>query len=143
MIILDTGPLVALFDPKDPDYDACHKILKKVDEPIYSTEAVLTEVLHILAPDSRGAEGVKAFLMGEYFTLKAQSKDDIERCFSLMEKYRDLPMDFADATLVVLAENLKTAKVFTLDLSDFSVYRYKKGHRYYALELVGAELLAI
>lgn len=141
MIIIDTGPLIALFDPKDPDYKACHKVLKMIEEPLYTTEAVLTEVLYVFDPASRGSTGIKEFFLDEYVSLCGLKKGDLERSFDLMCKYHDLPMDFADATLLVLAENLVTPTIFTLDFKDFSIYQFKKGHRYYSLELVGRNLL--
>ena len=141
MIILDTGPLIALFDPKDPDYKACHKVLRTIEEPLYTTEAVLTEVLYAFDPASRGAEGIKEYFLNEYVSLCALAKIDIERSFEFMNKYGDLPMDFADATLLALAESLGTRKIFTLDFKDFNVYQYKKGHRYYSLNLIGRDLL--
>jgi len=54
-----------------------------------------------------------------------------------VEKYRDLPMDLADASLVVAAESLGTRKVFTIDRTDFRAYRVRRGHRYYAFEVLG------
>lgn len=141
MIILDTGPLIALFDPKDPDHKACHKVLKMIEEPLYTTEAVLTEALYAFNPGSRGAEGIKEYFLNEYVSLRALAKIDIERSFGFMNKYSNLPMDFADATLLALAESLGTRKIFTLDFKDFNFYQYKKGHRYYSLDLIGRELL--
>lgn len=141
MIIIDTGPLIALFDPKDPDYETCHKILRTIEAPLYTTEAVLTEVLYAFNPVSRGAEGIKEYFLSDYVTLHPLAKEDLERAFTLMTKYSDLPMDFADATLIVLAEKLSTPRIFTLDFNDFNVYRYKKGHRDYALDLIGRKLL--
>lgn len=140
MILVDTGPLVALFDPKDQDHVACRKILDGIVEPLYTTEAVLTEVLHMLASGSNGAEGVKAFFMREFISLVALNKQDVQRAFTLMDKYQDLPMDFADATLIVVGENLKTDKVFTLDFNNFRLYKIQKGHRHYPLTLIGPEM---
>ncbi len=53
-----------------------------------------------------------------------------------MNQYSDLPMDFADATLLALAERLGKVKIFTLDFKDFNVYQYKKDHQYYSLDLI-------
>lgn len=137
MILIDTGPLVALFDPKDPDFKTCHLTLNAINEPLYTTEAVLTEALHLLEPTSRGSEGLKQFIIEEYVSLLPLDKADIERSFELMDTYSDCPMDFADATLIVIAEKLHTRKVFTLDRNDFSTYRVKRGHRHYPVELIG------
>ncbi len=141
MVIIDTGPLVALFDPKDPDHKACHEVLKTIKEPLYTTESVLTEVLYMFEPDSQGALGIKEYFLDEYVSLSALKKTDLERSFYLMKKYCDLPMDFADATLLALAEKLGTPKIFTLDFKDFNIYQHKKGHRHYSLDLIGRELL--
>lgn len=141
MILMDTGPLVALFDPADADHSLCHRVLETISEPLYTTEAVLTEVLHMLEPGSKGADGLKEFMLDEYVSLVPAEDGTLQKCFELMDKYKDLPMDFADATLVVLAEIFKTDKIFTLDFKDFRTYQVKKGHRHYPLYLVGSELL--
>lgn len=141
MILIDTGPLVALFDPKDKDHKACRKILETIAVPMLTTEAVLTEVLHLLAPGSRGAQAMMGFSMSDYLSLIALDKTDHQHSFSLMEKYNDFPMDFADATLVTIAGKLKINQVFTLDISDFNTYRVKKGHRYYPLDILGESIL--
>ena len=136
MILLDTGPLVALFDPRDRDSTACHEILEAIREPLYTSEAVVTEALHLLQAGSRGAEGLKQFLIESYATVLPLDHAGLERAFELMDRYADCPMDFADATLIVLAEKLKTRKIFTLDWDDFSVYRIKRGYRHYPVDLV-------
>jgi hypothetical protein len=139
VILIDTGPLVALFDPKDPDFKHCHLVLKGISEPLYTTEAVLTEVLHLLDPASQGSEGVKKFVLERYVALLPLDIADIERAFELMDQYLDRPMDLTDATLLVLAEKLRTRKVFTLDENDFSVYRVKRGHRHYPVHIIGRD----
>ena len=63
VILVDTGPLVVLFDPKDPDFGSCHTILKSLNQPLYTTEAVLTEAFHLLEPGSKGAEGLMQFIL--------------------------------------------------------------------------------
>jgi hypothetical protein len=137
MIIIDTGPLIALFDPKDPDHKDCHIELKKINSALYTTEAVLTEAFHLLDPGSRGAEGLMQFIIEGYASIVPLGKDGITRAFELMNKYADSPMDFADASIVVIAEVMKTLSVFTLDVRDFSTYRIKKGHRYYRPRIIG------
>jgi uncharacterized protein len=138
MILVDTGPLVALFDPKDPDFGGCHAILKKsLNQPLYTTEAVLTEAFHLLEPGSKGAEGLMQFILEGYMTVTALEQTDTARAFELMDKYSDRLMDYADASIVAVAEKMKTLRVFTLDMGDFSTYRIKKGHRYYRPVIVG------
>ena len=137
MILVDTGPLVALFDPKNPDFGGCHTILKSLNQPLYTTEAVLTEAFHLLDPGSRGAEGLMRFVLEGYVTVTSLEQPDTARAFELMDKYSDCPMDYADASIVAMAEKMKTLSVFTLDTGDFSTYRIKKGHRYHSPVIVG------
>lgn len=141
MTLIDTGPLVALFDPKDADHAACHAALRGIDGPLYTTEAVLTEVFHMLGPSGKGADGVKRFLLDGYVTPLPLDQRMLGRCFEYMAQYEDLPMDFADATLIVSAEALSLNRILTLDFSDFSVYRIKRGHRLVSMELVGRDLI--
>lgn len=136
MILLDTGPIVALFDPKDADHDDCRRRLRTITEPLVTTLPVLTEAFHILGPASHGANQLRTFLMRAGARLYFGDDDDAERAFELMERYADHPMDLADASVVVTAEALGTRKVFTLDIRDFATYRIKRGHRLEAVEIV-------
>jgi len=140
MLIIDTGPMVALFDPQDADFNGCHEILKTIQEPLYSTEAILTEAFHILDPNSRGAYGLMQFIREDFVSIVALSKGDIGRSFELMDQYSDCPMDFADATLISIAERMKIKSVFTLDINDFSTYKIKRGHRSYAVDILSPKL---
>jgi predicted nucleic acid-binding protein len=60
----------------------------------------------------------------------------LSRAFELMDAYSDHPMDLADASLIVAAETLATRKVFTIDREDFAAYRFRRGHRHYAVEII-------
>jgi len=84
---------------------------------------VLTESTHLLSHVSGGTLACIDFVVRG--TVLVPSTDiSLKRCRTLIEKYSDLPMDFADATLVVLAEDLNTDLVFTLD-GHFRVYRIR------------------
>jgi hypothetical protein len=88
---------------------------------VVSTEAVLTEATHLLAGVRGGrAACVDFFLSGGALPSGTTS---LQRVRKLLDTYADLPMDFADATLVALAEELDCTSVFTTDRADFSVYR--------------------
>lgn len=136
MILVDTGPLVALYNAADSEHRSCVAILKTLQEPLYSTLPVLTEAFHILEPGSRNANLLCQFI--EKKGLKIGYMDDIrlQRALELMQKYADNPMDFADASLLVIAEQLKIEKVFTLDRNDFNSYRIRSGHHYHKLKLI-------
>ena len=127
MILVDTGPLVALFDPKDPDHPRTVAALKKITRPLKTTVPVLTEAFHLLGPASRGAAALRQFILGGGMTTWFMSAESLERAFELIEQYSDRPMDLADASLVVAAEELRTTNVLTLDRGDFAVYRARLG----------------
>lgn len=135
MILVDTGPLIALFDPRDPLHTRCQTTLKQIRESP-TTVPVLTEAFHILSPGSQGSDRLREFVAQGGLSLWFLNRPTLERAFELMEQYRDHPMDLADASLVVAAERLKTRKIFTVDRADFAAYRIRRGHRYYPVEIV-------
>ena len=137
MILVDTGPLVALFDPLDPDHERSREVLRQQRDALCATVPVLTEAFHLLGPASRGSKALRAFFGRRAAELFFLDSDAIARGFELMEQYADQPMDLADASLVVAAERLRTRAVVTLDRRDFDVYRIRRGHRELSFEVVG------
>jgi uncharacterized protein len=136
MILVDTGPLVALFDPKEALHAACRQTLSAVRLPLVTTPPVLTEAFHILTPGSRGADALRSFIADGGMNVHFGSPEEMFRAFELMDAYRDHPMDLADASVIAAAEALGTRKVFTLDRNDFETYRIKRGHRLYPVEII-------
>jgi hypothetical protein len=136
MTLVDTGPLVALFDPKDGQHQRCVTALKLLREPIRTTVPVLTEAFHMLGPGSTGSDRLREFVLHGGLSVWWFDAAALARAFELMDAYADHPMDLADASLVVAAETLGTRKVFTVDRNDFEAYRVRRGHRHYALEIV-------
>lgn len=136
MILVDTGPLVALFDPKDDEHARCADALKGIHESLCTTVPVLTEAFHMLQPDSVGSDRLRDFVANRGLSLWFFGEATLTRAFEMMERYSDHPMDLADASLIVAAESLGSRKVFTLDRRDFRSYRIRRGHRHYELELL-------
>jgi uncharacterized protein len=136
MILVDTGPLVALFDPQDAQYTRCREVLRTLQEPLFTTVAVLTEAFHMLSPGSYGADRLREFIGRDGLAVWFLDETSLQRAFALMEQYADHPMDLADASLIVAAEALPTRKVFTIDRQDFATYRIRRGHRYYGAEII-------
>ncbi len=136
MILVDTGPFVALFDPKDALHERCQGVLKAIREPLSTSVPVLTEAFHMLSPGSYGADRLRDFILKGGLSIWFMDYAGVQRAFELMEQYAEHPMDFADASLIVAAEALKTNKVFTIDRQDFETYRIRRGHRYYRVEVV-------
>lgn len=137
MILVDTGPLIALFDPADNSHRYCGDLLKSIDEPLATTIPVLTEASHLLSPGSTGAQRLMDFVSEAGLTVWPFDDDLLSRCFELMIQYADQPMDLADASLVAVAEAERLSKIFTIDRNDFCTYRIKRGHRHYRFEVVG------
>lgn len=119
MIPIDAGPLVALFDPSDGAHTGCVDLLRTIQAPVVTTTCVLTEVLHLLSPASRGARSLMDFIGAGGLQVRELDGDNLTRAFELMVQYADAPMDLADASLVVMAERLKIRRIFTLDRNDF------------------------
>lgn len=136
MILMDTGPLVALFDPADGDHERCVKQLMVIEEPLCTTVPVLTEAFHLLNPGSIGSQRLMDFIAGGGLEVRYLDAVGLNRAFVLMVRYADHPMDLADASLVVLAETLRLRKMFTLDRDDFTTYRIQHGHRQVAFDVI-------
>jgi predicted nucleic acid-binding protein len=122
-LLLDTGAFVALVDRSARQHADCVSAFEKWTGPVVTTEAVLTETLYLLGPSWEPQRICLEFFLRGAFILVPSSKKTLERVAVLMREYQDLPMDFADATLVVLGEDLGTDRVFTLDRRGFSTYR--------------------
>jgi predicted nucleic acid-binding protein len=123
-VLVDTGPLVALLDPSDAAGERCRAALARLERfDLVTTEAVITEVSFLLDFSTRAQSGLQRLLGLGRPRVEPILLPERPRISELLEKYADLPMDYADATLVVLAERLDCPRVFTLDRRDFGVYR--------------------
>jgi predicted nucleic acid-binding protein len=136
MILVDTGPLVALFDPKDAAHRRCRAVLESIGEPIRTTIPVLTAAFHMLDPASVGSDRLREFVLQGGLSVWWFDESTLTRAFELMETYADHPMDLADASLIAAAETLGTRRVFTIDRDDFRTYRVRRGHRNLTVEIV-------
>lgn len=93
---------------------------------LYSTEAVLTEVLYVLNFSITAQSAALDFVLKSVVEIVPSNIDSLKKTKSLMKKYADLPMDFADATLVGLATETGIHHVVTFDKKDFSIYKLLK-----------------
>ncbi len=137
MIVVDTGPLVALFDSTDHNHASCRRILSRLHDRLATTLPVLTEAFHLLRPVEPRVSGLIGFVRDGGAAVVPLEHDSLSRCFDLMHRYADIPMDFADASIVAAAEHLGTDKVFTLDLKHFGIYRIKRGYHQVPFRIVG------
>jgi len=125
MIITDSSALIALLNAEDPAHVRCAEALQSLPaQPLLITVPSFVEAMYFL-----GKLGGFA-LQSHLWTLWTQGKmvihcptdAELQRMRALMEKYADIPMDLADASIVAAAESLNLDTVFTID-SDFYVYR--------------------
>jgi predicted nucleic acid-binding protein len=122
-VLVDAGPLVALLDGADAHHAACVDALQAIRDPLVTVWPALTEAMYLLGFSSRAQDALWEMVDGEALALAALDRHDASRMQALMRKYRDLPMDLADAALVRVAEREKLQHIFTLDRKHFRVYR--------------------
>ncbi len=125
-ILIDSGPLIALFDRNDKYHLASVKFIKSNNSELVTTLASVTETLHLLDFNRNAQIDFLGWVNVGAVTLETISSIDLQRIKELTIKYSDLPMDFADACLVFLAEKFNISTVATID-RDFDVYRLKGG----------------
>ena len=124
--LLDTGPLVAYLDASDPAHATTS--LGGFAGVLCTTSAVITEAMHLLSDDSRGPRRLAEFVQAAgVHVFETTQPQQLLSAVVLMEKYADTPMDFADATLVLLSDEAGTNEIVTLDRRGFMAYRTPKG----------------
>lgn len=132
-LLLDTGAVVSLLDRSQERHSEFARFFENWTDAIVSSEAVVTEASHLLGRAPGGRKTCLDFFLAGGAVLVPATPASLRRSRELIGKYEDLPMDFADSTLVVLAEELGTNRVFTTDQHDFSVYRIH-GRRHFVIE---------
>jgi len=123
-ILIDSGPLIALFDRNDKYHLASVEFIKSNNSELVTTLASMTETLHLLDFNRHAQIDFLGWVNAGAITLEPITSDDLQRIKELTIKYADLPMDFADACLVFLGEKLNISTIATID-RDFDVYRLK------------------
>ena len=126
--LIDAGPLVAMLHADDQDHRVCVDTFKTIREPILTTWMPVTEAMYLLSFSHRAQESLLRMIQRRAVRILPIETTDLDCIAALMSKYRDLPMDFADATLVQVAHREKIQRIFTLDNKDFSVYRLPNGN---------------
>ena len=121
-ILIDTGPLTALFDKDDSYHGRVLEFISGKRFQFVTTTAVITEVTHLLDFSVETQILCFQWIFNQGAIIHEIGFEDIARIIELTRKYSDRPMDFADATLVVAAEKTGIRKIISID-SDFYVYR--------------------
>jgi len=124
MTLTDTGPLIALIDKGDKAHSTCTNQLKVLSHPLLTTWPCVSEAMHLLNNiGGHFAQDVLwSYILDGLVAIHESDLAERARMRGLMSKYKDTPMDLADASLVAAAEVLGVRRIFTVD-SDFVVYR--------------------
>ena len=126
--LIDTGAILALIDQNDRWHAACRDACGSLRLPLATSAAVLTELFHMI--ERREVSAAWRFVRSEVVTVLPIGDDDLPALERLMRTYADRPMDFADATLVHLAQRESLSTVFTIDHDDFEIYRIERRRRF-------------
>jgi len=114
---------VALIHADDRHHASCRDALEQIRESLATVWPVITEAMYLLDFSSQGQDALWRLLERDAVKILPLDARDVPRMRELMRKYRDLPMDLADAALVRAAERERISRVFTIDRRDFEVYR--------------------
>lgn len=120
--LIDAGPIIALFNKNDHYHNKIKVFLKDYKGILTSTWPVLTEVSHMLDFNTQTQIDFLTWVNLGGIYIEDIVKEDIARMIELSKKYSDIPMDLADASLIVTAEKINIKEIITID-SDYYIYR--------------------
>ena len=126
MTLADASALIALLSKNDNNHQRCIAILESLSPPLISTFPCFVEAMYLLGRDVGwlGQKALWTYVEENLLLLYQLEARELKRMRVLMEKYQEIPMDLADASLVATAESLNQRLIFTLD-RDFFIYRFK------------------
>jgi predicted nucleic acid-binding protein len=128
--LIDTGAILALLDRKDRWHSICVDTFAKLRLPLTTSEAVLTELFHLVGDNGHERESAWRFVRSGAIVLSTIEDAELAQIRALTVRYADRPMDFADATLVHLAKREGLTTIFTVDHADFNTYRIDGRRRF-------------
>jgi uncharacterized protein len=128
--LIDTGAILALLDRNDRWHELCKKAFRQMRLPLLTTQAVLTELFHLVGDSRADMEAAWKFVRSGALVFGTIEDAELPELRTLMSRYWDRPMDFADATLVHLANRESLSVILTVDQSDFATYRLEGKRRF-------------
>jgi predicted nucleic acid-binding protein len=131
--LIDTGAILALLDGDDRWHAACVAAFGELRLPLMTTEAVLTELFHLVGDRRHEVAAAWKFVRSGAVTVATLGDADLPSLDALMARYHDRPMDYADATLVHVAQRDSVHTVLTVDNDDFETYRIGPRRRFRVL----------
>jgi predicted nucleic acid-binding protein len=124
-VLIDSGPLIALFDRSDRFHEPILEFLKSFEGKLVSTWPVLTEVSHLLDFNLKAQIDFLRWIERGAVEVAELVREDLEGIVEMMERYMNVPMDLADATLLYVAQKEAIGRIITID-RDFDIYRMGK-----------------
>jgi predicted nucleic acid-binding protein len=121
--LIDTGAILALLDRSDRWHHVCVDAFRQLRLPLLTSEAVLTEVFHLVGDTRTEMKAAWTFVRSGALVVGTIEHAELTHLHGLMSRYWDRPMDFADATLVYLAKRESLSVILTVDHADFATYR--------------------
>jgi hypothetical protein len=131
--LIDTGAILALLDRTDRWHKACTEAFQQLRLPLLTSEAVLTELFHLVGDSRAEMEAAWSLVRTGAIVLATIEDAELRHVHTLMSRYWDRPMDFADATLVYLAKRESLTTILTVDHADFDTYRIEGRRRFRVL----------
>ena len=131
--LVDTGAILALLDRSDRWHDFCVDTFRQLRLPLVTSEAVLTELFHLVGNSRGEMEAAWKFIRSGALLVATIEHSELSQLHVLMSRYWDRPMDFADATLVYLSKRESLFTIFTVDYADFETYRIEGRRRFRVL----------
>ena len=122
--LVDTSAIVALLDRSERHHAECVEVLSELRGPLVTCEAVIAEACYLLRTMAGAPTAVLQNVAKGVFQIPLRLVDRASQVEKLLKKYRDVPMELADACLVDLADGVGTGRILTLD-EDFRVYRWR------------------
>ena len=133
--LIDTGAILALLDRNDRWHRTCVETFQQLRLPLATSEAVLTELFHLVGDSRHEIESAWRLVRSGAILLSPIENAELPPIQALMSRYADRPMDFADATLVYLANREGLSTIFTVDHADFNTYRLDRNRKFRVLPL--------
>lgn len=133
--LIDTGAILALLDRSDRWHEACVGTFRQLRLPLLTSEAVLTELFHLVGDARAEMEAAWKFVRSGALLLGAIEDGELGSVRSLMSRNWGRPMDFADATPVYRAKRESISEILTVDHADFATYRIEGKRQFRVLPI--------
>ena len=128
-VLLDTGCIVALLDRSEKYHERCVEVVSEIGGVLATCEAVIAESCYLLRSLPAAVDAILDNVERGIFEIPFRLSTCSKPLRALLKRYASVPMDFADACLVCMADELTTSRILTLD-RDFEIYRWRKARKF-------------